>query len=741
MKPNMIIRGARLTLFLLAAAAGLSARAQLFILEQPVSQTNVDVGADVAFTVTASSTVSTNLQYQWRRNGVNLAGATNSALLLFNVQATNGGAYSVAVSDGMEAVNSAPAILTADVTVVTADDYPLNQIGSTSGVLRGSNVGAAKLPGEPTILPGHNGGHPIWFSWTPPFSGIATLSTAGSDFETMVGVYAGTTETNVTAVSSAVNNADKAGFYNGKVSFNAVVGTEYQIVVDGYHGESGDVVLTWSENITSDTLATFKSMPPDATAVPPMSALTFSAPYDTGSLEWLLNGTPTGMTNETISISAADDATVGKYTAQVTSPAGNTTSTRGAELQTCVLEDGSTATNSFAWKKFLDAVASPYPAPTAATPVTLVARRLDGGDTRGFSISQVFSTVGAHSEPGEPNPCGQLGGSPEWYAYVTPTNGALAVNTAGSGFNTILAVFTGPGNSLSTLTNIGCGYTTNFALNGQPQLFFPSLPANQTNYIMVDGENGASGTVHLYVGLGTPVAITSAPQNQFVAAGSNATFSVSATGSAPISYVWQRNGTNIPGATNSSLTLTNAQAAQQGLYTVVVSNVVWTTSSSAALTLLAAPAITTPPASQTAGSNATVTLGVTATGAPAPDYQWYFNGAGTGTDSNLLQITNFGTAKEGNYWVVASNSAGTSASPPATVLLNAPVRIGSFVLTNGGFQLQLAGSAGSNYFIQVSTNLTNWTPVLTNTTPNGLINFTDTNLGGRPLRFYRAVGQ
>src|SRR5437899_2575450 len=49
-------------------------------------------------------------------------------------------------------------------------------------------------------------------------------------------------------------------------------------------------------------------------------------------------------------------------------------------------------------------------------------------------------------------------------------------------------------------------------------------------------------------------AITSQPSNQTVTAGQAATFSVSATGTAPLSYQWQKNGTNITGATSSSYT-------------------------------------------------------------------------------------------------------------------------------------------------------------------------------------------
>jgi len=68
-----------------------------------------------------------------------------------------------------------------------------------------------------------------------------------------------------------------------------------------------------------------------------------------------------------------------------------------------------------------------------------------------------------------------------------------------------------------------------------------------------------------------PVILTSS-QSQTVRAGTNVTFNVVATGTSPLSYQWQLNTTNIVGATNSALALTNVQAGASGTYTVVVGN-------------------------------------------------------------------------------------------------------------------------------------------------------------------------
>lgn len=69
-----------------------------------------------------------------------------------------------------------------------------------------------------------------------------------------------------------------------------------------------------------------------------------------------------------------------------------------------------------------------------------------------------------------------------------------------------------------------------------------------------------------------PPRITVQPQSQLVGGGSNAVFSASADGGLPLAYQWRRNGSPLPAATNALLTLTNVQAADAGIYDLVVSN-------------------------------------------------------------------------------------------------------------------------------------------------------------------------
>jgi hypothetical protein len=101
--------------------------------------------------------------------------------------------------------------------------------------------------------------------------------------------------------------------------------------------------------------------------------------------------------------------------------------------------------------------------------------------------------------------------------------------------------------------------------------------------------NVTSADALLFVNV--PPTITAQPGSLNVTVGSNATFTVTATGTSPLNYQWQFNNTGIPGATGSSFTRSPAQTNDAGLYAVVVTNVAGSvTSSNATLTVNVPPA-------------------------------------------------------------------------------------------------------------------------------------------------------
>ena len=169
----------------------------------------------------------------------------------------------------------------------------------------------------------------------------------------------------------------------------------------------------------------------------------------------------------------------------------------------------------------------------------------------------------------------------------------------------------------------------------------------------------------------TAPSITTQPGNQTVAAGQVATFGVIATGTAPLSYQWQKAGVNISGATSSSYTTTATTMADNGSqFRVVVSNSAGnSTSKSATLTVTApqAPAITLQPTDKSVVAGQTATFSVVASGTGSLSYQWQRNGSNISgaTSANYTTPATVLADSGSQFRVVVSNSAGTVISTAA----------------------------------------------------------------------------
>ena len=173
------------------------------------------------------------------------------------------------------------------------------------------------------------------------------------------------------------------------------------------------------------------------------------------------------------------------------------------------------------------------------------------------------------------------------------------------------------------------------------------------------------------------VSITQQPQTQTIFVSQAVTFSVSALGSAPLSYQWLFNGVPIPSATSSVYTLTNTQTSSAGSYSVVVTNPVSSvTSSNALLSVLlpfSAPVISLQPNSQIVQVGSQATFAVATSTSGTTSYQWYLNGAIIyGATASTYSILNCQASNAGSYMVVLSNAAGSTASLAAVLSVTNP---------------------------------------------------------------------
>ena len=183
---------------------------------------------------------------------------------------------------------------------------------------------------------------------------------------------------------------------------------------------------------------------------------------------------------------------------------------------------------------------------------------------------------------------------------------------------------------------------------------------------------------------------TKQPTAATVQSGKQVSFSVAMAGKAPFRYQWMCNGTNLPGATSSTLTLKKANTNQAGIYSVFVSNTYGSTNSDLA-------------------------------------------------QLSVLMPTNTTKVQETNQLVTKTTvSTTTVAVTPTATLGNTTPTISTPVRINGQFSFQVMGLTGATYVVLATQDLKNWSPVQTNTAP---FTYTEANAGGFTKRFYRALYQ
>ncbi len=185
--------------------------------------------------------------------------------------------------------------------------------------------------------------------------------------------------------------------------------------------------------------------------------------------------------------------------------------------------------------------------------------------------------------------------------------------------------------------------------------------------ITAGGASVRSAVASLNLGAAsTAPTISTPPTGLVVNIGQTATLAVAASGSAPLRYQWQRDGSDLAGATGPVLVIENAQPGDAGLYTVTVRNGRGDVTSPAAELVVSpapgAPAITTQPMPQDAVVGDGVRFSAAVSGNPAPQCLWTRNGI-----------------------VIADATDCTSVSLPAVTRADDGVVINLFAYSSGGF--------------------------------------------------------
>jgi pectin methylesterase-like acyl-CoA thioesterase len=240
------------------------------------------------------------------------------------------------------------------------------------------------------------------------------------------------------------------------------------------------------------------------------------------------------------------------------------------------------------------------------------------------------------------------------------------------------------------------------------------------------------------------------PTNQEVGAGSTASFSVTVSGYPAPTYQWLKNSTNYPGATNATLTLTNAHAGDAATYSVVVTNSAGSmTSSNVTLTVANTAPVFTTVSDKTI--NAGVILNITniVTDPDVPPQTLTFSLLTNPLTSTLNaagvfnwrpSVNQAGTTNPVSVIVTDNGTPNLSATNKFNVIVNPVSKPALGIISYSGTQLSFAvdgGTVGPDYVVEVSTNLTGWQTLLTTNSPPQPFTFSEATTSGAAATFYR----
>jgi Peptidase family M23/Immunoglobulin domain/Immunoglobulin I-set domain len=662
------------------------------ITSQPISQT-VGQGANVTFTTVTKG--STPLSYQWKLNGANISGATNSIYVDINAQPSDAGNYSVVVSNASGSVTSSNASLSLDSGLLFAEDFESGNMNNWSLV-----SGATAL----TISTAVN--------HTVPGSNSAYLNTTQAKmYHNLSPVPGGHCKITFWMYDSSLNRSwGEARSYSGG-SFNS--GGLQQLYAAGKYtsvtlpGEVYDSTKYQGRVLTGSNAGWFNLNAAGAPSRSPgwhrfeieaMSDGTTINFYVDGALGRQITGATAFALDDLVigSLGTAsttgdawfDDIKVEYYDPPViTTQPSNQTVNAGANVTFTVAASGTIT--GYQWLKNGANI-------SGATSSSLTLSNVQSTDAGSYaakisnSVGSVTSATAMLTVNG--------GGTPPSITTQPQSQSATAGNAVTF---SVTATGTAP---LSYQWRFNAANISGATSSSYTKSNVQSSDAG--NYsVVITNSAGSVTSANAALTVNISPSITTQPTGLNVDQGQSATFSVTATGTAPLSYQWRLNSVNISGATASSYTRLNCQGSDAGNYSVVISSPYGSvTSADAALTVNLPPTVTTQPQSQTVSPGANVTFTVAATGASPLNYQWQLNQVNiAGATSTSYTRANVQSADVGHYSVGVYNYLGTNWSADATLALS-NVSVFSDTFESGTLSNWL--SAGSALAISTAQNHT-----------------------------------
>jgi len=279
------------------------------------------------------------------------------------------------------------------------------------------------------------------------------------------------------------------------------------------------------------------------------------------------------------------------------------------------------------------------------------------------ATSELFERLRPHATRGR--------GKSVWWTWTAPYSGDFTINTSGSAFDTVLAVYTG--SAPNTLTEIASN-DDRLPLDYSSQVSFPAIEGT-TYHIAVDScHENSFGEIALNGFRSNTLQIIRQPANTTVAVGKRAVLDVAALSATWVSYQWFFNGQAIPGQTAANIVIDPVRSSDFGAYHVEVrNNENLAISSTATLSeSLVAPKLTWSSGSQAVATNTSVTFSATFSGSTPITYSWTKNGQPIPGSTKARPFPSAQVADSGAYRLTATNGAGSATADFTLSVLQSP---------------------------------------------------------------------
>jgi hypothetical protein len=376
------------------------------------------------------------------------------------------------------------------------------------------NVAATREDGEPPHA-GEPASASVWWSWTAPADGGATVSTKSTSFDTVLAVYTGSTLDTLTPVASNDNVDDTDS--SSKVWFPTTAGTTYQIAVDGVGGEMGSLWLTFRGTISPSNDKFSRAIPIVGTDVVVEGATT-DAIREPGEPDHLGEGVPysgscwwtwTAPASGTVRMRA--DAMGGFVGGSLAVYSGSSLAQLRPLQRTAADSSISITTHVEAGETYRIAIINGGDSTGGQVRLSIALSPGPANDTfaqrsilAGPEITASGDTTLATRDFGEPNHLAdttrQTSGTTLWWTWTAPAGGSVELTARGAGFLPVLAIYTG--DSVATLTRVIDGYGQSGSIDGANVRF--RVQAGVAYQIAVDAQGRGSGQVSLSLKLHQP---------------------------------------------------------------------------------------------------------------------------------------------------------------------------------------------------------------------------------------------